>query len=169
MLFELFSKEATGRKLPSDSCLNSMKKQELINLLKTADQNYNVLLQMYMNAVNANMVKINQNRQLNREQTRKQKKEEKRHLKEECVTLNKVDLVNIKKDITDKASGYAVETLMSCFALVMARRGQTEDQIAEDIQSINGLFDDVLDGNNTVEDYRAELEELTGIIIKVEE
>lgn len=49
--FNGFDKGVIGKKLPSDSTLNNMKKSELIKLLHTAERNHSVLAQFYKNAV----------------------------------------------------------------------------------------------------------------------
>ena len=49
--FNGFDKGVIGKKLPSDSTLNNMKKSELIKLLHTAEHNHNVLAVAYRNAV----------------------------------------------------------------------------------------------------------------------
>lgn len=48
--FNGFDKGVIGKKLPSDSTLNNMKKAELIKLLHTAEHNHSVLAQFYKNA-----------------------------------------------------------------------------------------------------------------------
>lgn len=49
--FNGFDKGVIGKKLPSDSTLNNMKKADLIKLLHTAEHNHTVLAQFYKNAV----------------------------------------------------------------------------------------------------------------------
>ena len=48
--FNGFDKGVIGKKLPSDSTLNNMKKAELIELLHTAEHNHSVLAWFYKNA-----------------------------------------------------------------------------------------------------------------------
>ena len=56
-----FNKGVIGKKLPSDSTLNNMRKEELINLLRLAQHNYGNLVWFYNNAVKANMAQLNNN------------------------------------------------------------------------------------------------------------
>lgn len=56
--FNGFMQGVVGKKLPSDTTLNNMKKSELIELLHIAQHNYDTLMQYYINAVNANIKKI---------------------------------------------------------------------------------------------------------------
>lgn len=51
-----FDKGVIGKKLPSDSTLKNMKKEELIKLLHVAQHNYETLMEFYNNAVKANEV-----------------------------------------------------------------------------------------------------------------
>lgn len=53
-----FSQGVIGKKLPADSTLNNMKKSELIELLHTAQHNYETLMWFYDNAVKVNMQKL---------------------------------------------------------------------------------------------------------------
>lgn len=53
-----FNKGVIGKKFPSDTTLNNMKKTDLIELLHTAQHNYETLNWFYNNAVNANMSNI---------------------------------------------------------------------------------------------------------------
>lgn len=78
------------------------------------------------------------------------------------------DLNRIKRDITYKASGYNTEAMMTCFALAMARRGVDPDVIANDLSYIDSLMNDILEDRKTMEDYFAELEEKTGLVVKSE-
>lgn len=48
--FNGFDKGVIGKKLPSDSTLNNMRKAELIELLHTAEHNHSVLVWFYKNA-----------------------------------------------------------------------------------------------------------------------
>lgn len=48
--FNGFDKDVIGKKLPSDSTLNNMKKADLIKLLHTAEHNHSTLACFYKNA-----------------------------------------------------------------------------------------------------------------------
>jgi len=56
-----FGKGVVGKKLPSDTTLNNMKKADLIKLLRLAQHNYESLMWFYNNAVNVNMAQLNNN------------------------------------------------------------------------------------------------------------
>lgn len=56
--FNGFDKGVIGKKLPSDTTLNNMKKADLIELLHLAQQNYDSLRWFYGNAVNVNIEKL---------------------------------------------------------------------------------------------------------------
>lgn len=53
-----FTRGVIGKKLPADSTLRNMKKEELIQLLRLAQHNYEALLSTYNNAVSVNMEKL---------------------------------------------------------------------------------------------------------------
>lgn len=85
------------------------------------------------------------------------------------LLMSREDLGKIKEKLSYKASGYSTETLMTCFALALCRKGLNDDEIVEYIQSIDGLMDGILSGENTMQDYLKELEDKTGLIIKCKE
>ena len=53
--FSGFTKGVIGKRLPSDSTLNNMKKSDLIELLHLAEHNYNALKFFYDNVVRLNV------------------------------------------------------------------------------------------------------------------
>lgn len=55
--FNGFDKGVVGKKLPSDSTLNQMKKSELIELLHLAESNHRVLAEVYKIAVDTSKCK----------------------------------------------------------------------------------------------------------------
>lgn len=85
------------------------------------------------------------------------------------ILINPHELNQMKKDIAYKATGYKTEALMTCFALVMSRLGLADDTICDAISSIDKLMNDILTDTTTIEDYKKELEEKTGIIVKCED
>ena len=85
------------------------------------------------------------------------------------ILISREDLNKMKRDITYEATGYKTEVLMTCFALILARRGHDADDIGECIVALNELMDAILSGEATVEDYIKELEDDTGIIVRCEE
>ena len=85
------------------------------------------------------------------------------------LIVSRDELNKIKEDLSYEASGYSAEALMTCFALTLSREGFDSDDISDSLQYINSLMDQILSGEKTMEDYKKELEDKTGIIIKCEE
>lgn len=85
------------------------------------------------------------------------------------ILMKPEDIAKMKKDIAYEVSGFKTEALMTCFALVLARRGFDADDIGECIVYINSLMDDILADKATMDDYIRELEDETGIIVRCEE
>ena len=56
--FSGFTNGVIGKKLPSDTTLNNMKKADLIQLLHLAQHNYSSLLWFYNNATNVNIKEL---------------------------------------------------------------------------------------------------------------
>lgn len=88
--------------------------------------------------------------------------------KKGTIRISPEELTRIKKDITYKASGYNTEALMTCFALAMSRKGMPDDDIIECLRYIDGLMNDILEDRKTMDDYFAELEEKTGLVVRSE-
>ena len=84
------------------------------------------------------------------------------------ILMRPEDIAKMKKDISYEVSGFKTEALMTCFALVLARRGFDADDIGDCIVTINGLMDDILAEQATMDDYIRELEDETGIIVRCE-
>lgn len=78
------------------------------------------------------------------------------------------ELNNMKRDLSYDASGYITESLMTCFALALHHKGIDSDDIADCIAYINSLMDAIIAEEAVMEDYKKELEDETGIIIKSE-
>lgn len=85
------------------------------------------------------------------------------------ILVTREELNKIKEEISYKMSGYSTENLMICFALALSRHGFDEDDIAECLEYIDHLMDDIVTDKHTLEDYAKELEDTTGIVIKCKE
>lgn len=84
------------------------------------------------------------------------------------ILISPAEINKMKQDITYKASGYHTESLMTCFALAMARKGMSTDDIEDCLCYIDGLMNDILEDRKTMEDYFAELEEKTDLVVRAE-
>lgn len=85
------------------------------------------------------------------------------------VLMSPAEITKMKKDITHDVLGYKTEALMTCFALAMYKlHGFDEDKVADSLEYINNLMDDILEDRATMEDYFKILEDEAGIIIRCE-
>lgn len=85
------------------------------------------------------------------------------------ILVSPAELSKIKNDIAYQASGYHTEYLMTCFALAMHRHGIEADTIGDCLSYIDGLMNDLLTEEATMDDYIKILEDETGIIVKCKE
>ena len=83
--------------------------------------------------------------------------------KKNQIVIDKYELAKIKKDISDRASTFSTEALMSCFALA-DKFGS--GRIAKTLEYVDELMGAIEDGSKTMDDYFRELEEETGIEVK---
>lgn len=83
------------------------------------------------------------------------------------LTIDQINLV--KKEVMDGLSEYYITALMTCFALSEHRLyGHGKKRINRSLEYIEDLMTDVMKGNATVDDYRKQLEEETGVRITLE-
>ena len=83
------------------------------------------------------------------------------------VLLTREDINKMKEDITYEAAGYHAEALMTCFALSLKRLyGFGPKRIGNVLEYIDGLMSGLLDDSASIEQYKKELENETGVIVK---
>lgn len=105
---------------------------------------------------------------MGRAERRAKERQNRIETKKGTIRISPAELNRIKQDITYKASGYHTESLMTCFALAMARKGMSTDDIEDCLGYIDGLMNDILEDRKTMEDYFAELEEKTDLVVRAE-
>lgn len=82
------------------------------------------------------------------------------------VTLSRAELNQIKQDISNRASAYGTESLMTCFALAQHRLyGFGYKRIFRTLEYIDELMSDILSGEKDMDEYIEELKDETGIVI----
>lgn len=87
--------------------------------------------------------------------------------KKNQIVIDKYELAKIKKDISDRASTFSTEALMSCFALAEHRIHKFgSGRITKTLEYVDELMGAIEDGSKTMDDYFRELEEETGIEVK---
>lgn len=83
------------------------------------------------------------------------------------ILMSRQELGEMRENVSHDISKYDVEALMTCFALAEhCLYGFGAKRIARSLQYIDGLMDDVIRGKATIEDYKKELEDETGVSIK---
>lgn len=83
------------------------------------------------------------------------------------VLVSPKDIRQMKRDIIDDVNNYKTEALMTCFALAEHRLyGFGSKRIIRTLQCIDDFMGDILDGKVTIEDYKKELEEKAGVVVK---
>lgn len=107
---------------------------------------------------------------MGREERRRQDRKNRIEDRKGKLLVSREELSTIKQHISDSVSDYNVEALMTCFALTEHRLyGFDADTIFKTLQSIDDLMGAVLDGTATIEDYKKEIEETIGVIVKCKE
>ena len=82
------------------------------------------------------------------------------------VSLSHKEIGRIKEAAETKILEYNVEALMTCFALEMYEiKGVWVEDIESALEGIDMRMDGIVHGEKTIEGYKKELEEKTGIII----
>lgn len=86
------------------------------------------------------------------------------------ILLSREDIMKMKMDVSDAVSDFSTEALLTCFAITMRRKdGYGPKRIFDRLQYVDELFGKILDGSKTIEDYKRELEDETGVKIKCDE
>ena len=101
---------------------------------------------------------------MGRAERRKRERLDRIENRKDKILISKEDLSKKKDDVTK----YNVEVLMTCFALAEHRLyGFGQKRILRSLRYIDELMGSILDDSKTVNDYKKELEEETGLKIKV--
>lgn len=83
------------------------------------------------------------------------------------ILMTRKDIAEMKKEISEYSSNYNVEALMTCFALTGRRlHGYGQKRILRDLQYIDDLMGEIINETATIEDFKKELEDETGMVIK---
>lgn len=83
------------------------------------------------------------------------------------VLMSRRDINEMKRKLSDDISGYSTEALMTCFALAEHKLyGYGLKRLMRTLQYIDDLMGPIIREEATIEDYKKELEEKTGVVIK---
>lgn len=83
------------------------------------------------------------------------------------ILMSQNEITELKRSITHDASAYGIEALMTCYALALHKLyGFGEKRLLQALAEIDRLSENILNGTNTIEDYKKILEDETGVVIK---
>ena len=104
---------------------------------------------------------------MGRAERRRRERSDRLGSRKDKVLIDKKDLADMRSDIVDAVGKYDVEAMMTCFALAAHRLfGFGGTRIMRRVQYIDELMGNILSGSKTVEDYKRELIDETGIAIR---
>lgn len=82
------------------------------------------------------------------------------------IPLSHDDINKIKRDVTDDATQYSFEVLMTMFALTNHRLyGHGKQRILKSLQQIDDLMGEIVSGEATIDDFRQQLKDEVGLEI----
>lgn len=85
------------------------------------------------------------------------------------VLVEKHALSELKRKTVSDTAAFDTEALMTCFALTGRRlHGYGKTRILRELQYVDELMGPILSGEKTVNDYKRELEQEIGLVIKCE-
>lgn len=85
------------------------------------------------------------------------------------VLLSRQDIAEMKRDVYRNVDNFRIEALMTCFALANRRLyGHGPKRIMRSLNLIDELMCDIYDDKATIDDYKKELEDDAGVIVKCE-
>ena len=83
------------------------------------------------------------------------------------ILMSKQDLGKIQDSIRQDISNFNVEAILTCLALALHRKFKFgPKRIMRDLNYIDKLMGGVVDDIYTVDDYKQQLKEETGVVIK---
>lgn len=83
------------------------------------------------------------------------------------ICMTRQDLLDIQDQCSRDAAHYDVQILLTCFALAERRLyGFGPKRLLRTLSYINEMVGETLNGNATFEDYKQQLEDETGIIVR---
>lgn len=83
------------------------------------------------------------------------------------VLMSPQDITQMKRDIYQNVDNFRIEALMTCFALANHRLyGHGSKRLMRSLSLIDELMCDIYNDKATIEDYKKELEEKAGVIVK---
>ena len=104
---------------------------------------------------------------MGREERRRRERADRLDSRKDKVLIDKKELADMRSDIVDTVGKYDVEVMMTCFALAEHRLfGFGGTRIMRSLEYIDELMGNVLSGFKTIEDYKQELIDETGIAIR---
>lgn len=106
---------------------------------------------------------------MGRAERRRMERRNRIETKKNTPNMTYQELGEMKDKIRKDISGYNVESLMTCFALAEHRLyGFGQKRIMRSLQYIDELMGYIMDDSATMEDFKKELEDETGVIVKCE-
>ena len=106
---------------------------------------------------------------MGRAERRKLERRNRIERKKDTPNMTYQEIGAMKEKIRNDISHYNVEALMTCFALAEHRLyGFGYKRMMRSLNYIDKLMGDIMNDTATMEDYKKELEEETGVIIKCE-
>lgn len=105
---------------------------------------------------------------MGRAERRKAERKNRIEGRKDKILITPEELTEFKQKVRDEVSGYGTETLMTCFALAEHRiHGFGEKRIMKTLRYIEEvLMMDILNDKKTIEDYKQELVDETGLQIE---
>ena len=85
------------------------------------------------------------------------------------IAMSRQDIAELQHEAAFNRTKYDTEALMTCFGLVEHRvHGFGKKRIFKTFAAIDEMMQKILDGEATLEEYKRELEEECGVIVKSE-
>lgn len=104
---------------------------------------------------------------MGRAERRRAERQERIDYNKHKVVMTREEVGKLKNDLMEDISKYNVDALMTCFGLAEHRLyGFGHKRILRTLQYIDDLMSAVNAGETTIEQYKEELKEEVGVVIK---
>ena len=107
---------------------------------------------------------------MGRAERRKLDRKQRIDSKKDKVYLSPKDIRDMKREITSMAVKYDVEVLLTCFAYVMHKELNLEqEQILNALASVDTVFGKVLSEEYSIDEMKKDLEDEVGVVVRTDD
>ena len=103
---------------------------------------------------------------MGRAERRRMERNKRIESRKDKILMSTDEVIRMKRQITEEATDYKVEALMTCFALANRRLyGHGTQRTMRTLQYIDDLMEAIITGEKSIDDYKKEVEDEVNVVI----